>query len=181
MSCMSVLTSVWILSIHHHRGKPKAVPKWLKIFIFVVMAKLLCANNRLLRSKEKFFEFRKKKDKKYNTNIRVGMEESEVIRMDTNTCPGIDLYHLDTNISTIDNNGYKKDNSYNSTIPSEECVRELVDLLQFRHIEDVKDEEIYKEWRDLAFILDRMFFVLYLFITTTATVFILEMRPEPSF
>lgn len=57
-------------------------------------------------------------------------------------------------------------------------VRYLISLIQTRHEGEVKDEEIFQEWHDVAFVLDRLLFYLFFFITLVSTVSILELRPE---
>ncbi|GFR91300.1 neuronal acetylcholine receptor subunit alpha-10 [Elysia marginata] len=54
----------------------------------------------------------------------------------------------------------------------------LVHIRQEQEVTEVKDEELYKEWHDLAFVLDRLLFYLFFFVTLVSTVGILEMRPE---
>ena len=41
-SCLSVLSSVLVLSIHHQRGRPRRVPGWLRYVVFRVVARLVC-------------------------------------------------------------------------------------------------------------------------------------------
>ncbi|XP_033725858.1 neuronal acetylcholine receptor subunit alpha-10-like [Pecten maximus] len=170
MSCMSVLTSVWILSIHHQRGKPKRVPTWLRVVVLTFVAKCLCVNIRLFGTKDRILDYRNRKKNK-NKKIRVAMEDPEIIRMDANVR---DHFDIENSMSTIENNIYRE-----SYLEREDAIKELIDLLQTRHLEELYEEEVYKEWRDVAFVLDRMFFVLFLLITTIATVCILEMRPSP--
>ncbi|OWF51381.1 hypothetical protein KP79_PYT23148 [Mizuhopecten yessoensis] len=99
------------------------------------------------------------------------MEDPEIIRMDANVR---DHFDIENSMSTIENNIYRE-----SYLEREDAIKELIDLLQTRHLEELYEEEVYKEWRDVAFVLDRMFFVLFLLITTISTVCILEMRPSP--
>ncbi|KAK3754271.1 hypothetical protein RRG08_050935 [Elysia crispata] len=69
--------------------------------------------------------------------------------------------------------------SHNATYRT--ILRYLLSLVQIRQeqeVTEVKDEELYKEWHDLAFVLDRLLFYLFFFVTLGSTVGILEMRPE---
>ncbi|KAJ8311654.1 hypothetical protein KUTeg_011009 [Tegillarca granosa] len=160
MSCMSVLTSVWILSIHHQRGKPRMVPKWLRILMFSIFAKLLCVNIR--KSKQK--EYCNNKMERKRKKSRIAIEEPEIIRMNSFR-PDIEM---DQELNDIENSCFTD---------REDALRQLIDLLHNKHIDELKDEEIFREWRDVAFVLDRVLFVVFLLITTISTVFILEMRP----
>ena len=40
-SCLSVLSSVLVLSIHHQRGRPRRVPDWLRVLVFWVLARVV--------------------------------------------------------------------------------------------------------------------------------------------
>ena len=54
----------------------------------------------------------------------------------------------------------------------------LVQIRQEQEVSEVQDEELYKEWHDVAFVLDRLLFYLFFFVTLVSTIGILEMRPE---
>ncbi|XP_005113501.1 uncharacterized protein LOC101859545 [Aplysia californica] len=41
-SCLSVLSSVLVLSIHHQRGRPSRPPLWLRRFCFSIISPLFC-------------------------------------------------------------------------------------------------------------------------------------------
>lgn len=58
-----------------------------------------------------------------------------------------------------------------------EVVRQLIDVIQNKHSQEVKDEEVFREWHDVAYVLDRLLFYVFLFITVVSAICILEMRP----
>ncbi|KAK3106581.1 hypothetical protein FSP39_023022 [Pinctada imbricata] len=161
MSCLSVLTSVWILSIHHQRGKPRRVPKWLRTIIFRVVAVLFCIKIRQFSGRKSDKDTKLKKLKL----SRIGMEDPEIIRMER-------ISDIDQDYASMDADCYR-----DSPSDRDESLKTLIEVLRARHLTDMNEEEIFKEWRDVAFVLDRMFFVVFLLVTTVSTVCILEMRP----
>ena len=56
-------------------------------------------------------------------------------------------------------------------------IQRLISFIQAKHKEEVKDEEVYREWHDVACVLDRLLFYVFLIITVVSSVAILEMRP----
>ena len=96
---------------------------------------------------------------------RIAIDEPEVIRMDK-------FSDIDQDYASMEADSY---------LDRDESLKTLIDVLKARHVTDMNEEDIFKEWRDVAFVLDRMFFVVFLLITTVSTVCILEMRPEEEF
>ncbi|GFO02266.1 hypothetical protein PoB_002877100 [Plakobranchus ocellatus] len=54
----------------------------------------------------------------------------------------------------------------------------LIEIRQEQEVSEIKDEELFREWHDIAFVLDRLLFYLFFLVTLVSTVCILEMRPE---
>jgi hypothetical protein len=44
-------------------------------------------------------------------------------------------------------------------------MRRLLDMMEAKQTEDDDDLACYRDWRDIAFVLDRLFFVLFLIMT----------------
>ena len=57
-------------------------------------------------------------------------------------------------------------------------VQRLITFIQAKHSDELKDDEVYREWHDVACVLDRLLFYVFLVITVVSTVTILEMRPS---
>ncbi|CAC5399587.1 CHRNN [Mytilus coruscus] len=66
-------------------------------------------------------------------------------------------------------------------IDRDEWFKSLIDILEIKQSEDEDDEECYREWRDVAFVLDRLFFILFLILTSLSTLCILAMNPGDHF
>lgn len=163
-SCLSVISAVFVLGIHHQRGRPQRVPGWLRKLVCNILAPALCLK---LSTPQNAVQLRKKdyKDKKTVRKRRVATEEMDIIRLDTKK----------SNDSTEEmvNCMERRPASYERLGE----LRELIMLLQRKHAEEVVEDEICREWRDVAYVLDRLMFVVYLLVTSLSTVFLLTMRP----
>lgn len=134
------------------------------MFICSVLAPLLC----IKIDKSETEPSRKRqtsKDRRTMKKSRVAMEEPEIIRLE----PMEEVQE----ISLVERNGYKE-----SFKERQDAINQLINMLQRKHHEEVKEDEVFREWRDIAFVLDRLLFVVFLLIITVATVCILEMRPS---
>lgn len=183
MSCMSVLASVWILSIHHQRGKPNQVPKWLRCIVLRFLATLFCVNIQPYSPK-------------YSckcSKSRVSTDEHESIRLNKIRYGLIEMQNK-TNVETLENNYNQNQNNIidrdGSTkrlteteenikhhIDKGDTMRRLLDMMEAKQTEDDDDLACYRDWRDIAFVLDRLFFVLFLIMTSLSTLCILAMKP----
>lgn len=177
-SCLSVLSSVLVLGIHHQRGQPKHVPHWLKIVSFSVLSPVLCIKKPGQQTRRRR---QANKDKKTSKKCRVAMEDQEFVKLDAPKPDSIEqvetppmeargAHSMERPVPTVVE--CVSSNNYSSV------VRQLMNLIHKKHLEELKEDEIFREWRDVAFVLDRLLFVVFLFATVISTVFILEMRPD---
>ncbi|XP_071098230.1 neuronal acetylcholine receptor subunit alpha-10-like [Haliotis cracherodii] len=177
-SCLSVLSSVLVLGIHHQRGQPKHVPHWLKIVSFSFLSPVLCIKKPGQQTRRRR---QANKDKKTSKKCRVAMEDQEFVKLDAPKPDSIEQVEtppmeargghsserpVPTVMECVSSNNYSS------------VVRQLMNLIHKKHLEELKEDEIFREWRDVAFVLDRLLFVVFLFATVISTVFILEMRPD---
>lgn len=273
-SCLSVLSSVLVLSIHHQRGPPSRAPTWLRKLCFRVIAPLICLRRqkdvlqpgKIVMSTErpKLSTFDRRESKfRQGSKISSGEVYVRDRTSDTSASATIDTQDR-TRVGLCNLTGYasgqqqpdvycarqqrlkasytplqqqrdctlQKLKSYNSSyqdkIVSENSepafsdssfieyttssatyscsnneepsrgdaledsatrggsrasptyslvVSYLINLIQTRQEVEIRDEEIFKEWHDVAFVLDRLLFYLFFLITLLSTVCILEMRP----
>ena len=59
----------------------------------------------------------------------------------------------------------------------QEAVNDLINWLHKKHKLELNEDVSFQEWRDVAFVADRLLFVLFLTITIIATAVILTIRP----
>ncbi|XP_076439162.1 uncharacterized protein LOC143278035 [Babylonia areolata] len=69
-------------------------------------------------------------------------------------------------------------NSVSSASKDKAIIQRLMSMIQSKHGEEVKDEELYREWHDVACVLDRLLFYVFLIITVVSSAVVLEMRPN---
>lgn len=174
MSCVSILFSVYILSIHHQRGKPLKCPHVVKFITFSIIAPALClklrSSGHVSVNERKGREKRPKKDKSFQDNQEVinlvGLSES---------CPLQEEYgavlNADSNLNDIDPilKHYKE---------KESSVNDLIHWLHSKQKSECIEDISFQEWRDVAFVLDRLLFVVFLLITVLSTALILNLRPD---
>lgn len=86
-------------------------------------------------------------------------------------------------IDRDDNSNHRTERkeSIKRLIDRDEWCKRLIDILEIKQSEDEDDEECYREWRDVAFVLDRLFFILFLILTSLSTLCILAMNPGDHF
>ncbi|KAI8796617.1 neuronal acetylcholine receptor subunit alpha-4, partial [Biomphalaria glabrata] len=260
-SCLSVLSSVLILSLHHQHGRPSRAPLWLRKLCFNIISTVLCLQQRRraihplgvnVDTTKGGNGFKKEAKFRSSSKVASSEDEREYFRMDHSgqnshgegvANKGPDRFKPAKNY-TYDQcypprNGarhpyaprkhstlrqYKfypssgpargaaghSDSSFSDKHPGvaaegadieslddDSCdearprveasrhrqtysvvVKYLINLIQTRHEGEVRDEEIFQEWHDVAFVLDRLLFYLFFLITLVSTVTILEMRPE---
>ncbi len=179
-SCLSVLSSVLVLSIHHQRGQPQHVPKWLKIISFRILSPILCIKTHRSATKKRR---QGSKDKKGSKKCRVAMEDQEFVKLDRLKSENIEQVEAPPT-EPIARDGNSIEHPVTTCIDCvaqrshSSVVRQLMNLIHKKHVEELKEDEIFREWRDVAYVLDRLLFFVFLFATVISTVFILELRPN---
>nr|KAG5694689.1 hypothetical protein BaRGS_010015 [Batillaria attramentaria] len=224
-SCLSVLSSVLVLGIHHQRGKPRRVPNWLRFLVFGVISRVVCVETYSVYKPSKSAKHRHKVSAKQRERKvpksprrgRVATEECEFLKMDyrrkSDVSPsgqtsepllessfsaggGISFvgdgctYHGNDRCHHGNDRGHLGNelappqpahlNCMQCTVHNNDTavIHQLITFIQSKHNEEVKDEEVYREWHDVACVLDRLLFYVFLIITIVSAVTILEMRPS---
>lgn len=174
MSCLSILFSVYILSIHHQRGKPLRCPKSIKFVTFTIIAPVLCLK---LSSSRHMTTKKRQGQEKDQTNEKYLEDQPEVLNLmdmpDTKNFKEeyAKVLNPDSNLNDLDPilKHYKD---------KESSVNELILWLHNKQKSESVEDESFQEWRDVAFVLDRLLFVVFLFITVISTALILSLRPD---
>ena len=173
MSCLSILFSVAILSLHHQRGKPRRVPNIIRCIAFSIIAPVLCLKLKSTKIKRNIIRQNSMTPKKkFSDNkpdlfplegkcLRPAMQplntadEYETFFADDNTCD-LELIHLQER---------------------QDAVNDLINWLYRKHKSELNEDISFQEWRDVAYVADRLLFVLFLGLNVIATAIILTMRP----
>lgn len=197
-SCLSVLSSVLVLGIHHQRGKPRRVPRWLRFVVFNIIARIVCVTvtARVLpvqsqKHRTSPGKVRERKIPRSPRRGRVGIEDNEFFRMDfrrksdaqppseallessLGSDTGAECRRVEEAVPPHVNCSYCTSRGTETVV-----IRQLIQFIQTKHCEEMKDEDVFKEWHDVAYVLDRLLFYVFLVITVVSSACILEMRPS---
>jgi len=186
MSCVSILFSVYILSIHHQRGKPMRCPRVIKFIFFKIIAPAL------------FLTLRSESRSKAENNRKKKMEMLSDYESELSESPrgGGDANGHLLKLQDINNVEFASDEMLNdiritseTTLQDidpvlkhykekEKSVCELISWLQTKQKSEGEEDQFFQEWRDVAYVLDRVLFVVFLLTTVISTAYILSKRPE---
>jgi hypothetical protein len=138
-----------------------------------VLARLLCLKVRSARHLRGNYI---KRGDSYNSSKHYYDDKRETIHLDgIPECPTLED-EFDTLLGDAAVNGI--DPVLKNYQEKQNSVNELIHWLHRKHnIESIEDLS-FQEWRDVAFVMDRLFFVIFLFITILSTAAILSLRPE---
>ncbi|XP_052809286.1 neuronal acetylcholine receptor subunit alpha-10-like [Mya arenaria] len=191
MSCVSILFSVYILSIHHQRGKPLRCPKIIKFVFFSIIAPALCLKLRSTGSRRvsagvpgttddnEIEDEKKNKLDGKNTNDYIELERLERFE----GLEGLnDMNYADESFHNITITGETTladlDPILNHYNDKEKSVNELIMWLRTKQRSEFIEDTSFQEWRDVAYVMDRLLFVVFLTSTILSTALILSRRPE---
>ncbi|XP_064596453.1 neuronal acetylcholine receptor subunit alpha-10-like [Liolophura sinensis] len=163
-SCLSVLTAVIVLGIHHQRGKPEPLPRWLRFLAFRVVAPILCVRFKGRKNFRRTNSIVEDKTKR-KSRSRVRSETYELLKIDNkkkDTLCEDPLFYLEGKCSLTD---------------YQQQVCHMIHVLQRHHEDELRDEDTLQEWREAAVVIDRLLFVLFFISTSLSTVILLTLRP----
>lgn len=174
---LSVLLAVVILNIHLYGSSLKPVPRRLRRIIFyhiapflrVQLHRLNTTEERKARSHSNSNSAPRRTTTVYNA---IFLNENDFRNFHTVQSTRIHENPADPNSTTFSN--------LNSIPQSlDECRKLLIDLnrLLIRPTENQDDEFIIREWQNVALVLDRCLFIIYLFLTGTLTIGTLILAP----
>ena len=175
MSCLSILFSVAILSLHHQRGEPRRVPNIVRCIAFSIIAPILCLKLKSTKIKRNVI--------RQNSTIRKkSFTENmpDLFSLDGHcNCPAMQPLHSADEYETFraDDNG-TCDLELKQLQERQDTVNDLINWLHRKHKSELNEDISFQEWRDVAFVADRLLFVLFLVLNITATAIILSMRPQ---
>lgn len=176
LGTVSVCLTVFTLNLHH-RDAENQVPRWAKILILHYMAKMLCVGARQPKTMaDKRTFMRKSCDFDGPINLRGGIRkmarDMQILRPMLNSSSiGNSVSHMN-NVSQNDIKGYSSTDSY--TTPQEKrnsckCNPHCNGKVN----ENSHRTEGYNDWKEVAHVLDRLFFYIALVCMSGSTWLIL--------
>ena len=150
LGTMSVCMTVLVLNFHH-RDSERPVPKWAKILVFTYLAKILCVGARKPRTLAGNMHLLHEQDEPHGVTLRHGLKRI-----------AHDVGLLRPMLSP---NGELETN--NSKLVVGDHVYSV-------HKEHKSNKEINNtDWKEIAHVLDRFFFIIVLTLMTCSTMIIL--------
>ncbi|XP_071167041.1 acetylcholine receptor subunit alpha-type acr-16-like [Mytilus edulis] len=179
MSGLSVVFSVFVLNIHHRGALAKGPPSVIKTFARLT-AKILCMNIRL----DNQMNFSHATNYTPERNFMYPSHESDaLIQNDIGRHGHTNINHVDLNDVTNEtltdvmnqNVNINNTNVYKSTFDKEL----LTYFKQVMHIHDnsINERRAIHEWQEVARVVDRLSFCVFLAITGTSTIVLLVISP----
>ena len=165
MTSVSTGMSVFVLQIHYQLPGGKPVPVWLRKLAFVYLAPILCSRRSHGRGK----------------SVPPALCGHQF---------GITTQNQNTSLPQIKYlSGVKRKMSWSTSIADDEptasnleqtvtSINENLQFLATRNIEHDNEEDMVMQWKYVAQIFDRLFLLLYIFITVLCSVIILG-QPTP--
>ena len=169
MSCLSILSSVAVLSLHHQRGKPRQVPKIIRCIAFTIVARVLCLKLKSTKRKRNSVRQHSRTSKKSFSDI------ADIFQLDSSG--PLNSIHAFEEYETSVQDEQMRDVELRHLQERQEAVNELIHWLHRKHKAELSEDVSFQEWRDVAFVVDRLLFVLFLILNIIATAVILTMRP----
>ncbi len=149
LGTISVCLTVLVLNVHH-RGAQYPVPHWIKRLVLFHLARIVCARDRNPQSV---------RDKSYVT------KHEQLMKTPEGNGVVDDMELLSFTVSTKPSNGPRSLNLANNTMSQAQTIDTLGD--------DTYVPDHSKDWHELAYVMDRIFFWILLIAMTVSGVCIL--------
>ncbi|CAF1078041.1 unnamed protein product [Adineta steineri] len=182
LTSLSVLLAVIVLNVHLYGSSLKPVPTRLRRIIFYYLAPFLCVKlHRGSKSdNQKDPQRSSVKIPRRTTTIynAIFLNESDLIASSQQQSS-----HTFQSTTINENNLYSDSSSVSNlqTSPQSlgECQRLLTELnrLILRPTETHEEDIIVRDWQNVALVLDRCLFILYIFLTSSLTIGTLILAP----
>ncbi|CAF0902173.1 unnamed protein product [Didymodactylos carnosus] len=198
-SC-SVLLAVMILNIHLYGSSLTPVPKLLRKLLFIRMAPVLCVKlHRSVISAKEQKNSRSSTQKRSSTTVynAVFLSEQDLINdrhtfsstylnsnhintMTATTAEDIDYSALNATKHYVPEFKHPNTNSTSTIHTLQECKRllgELNRIILSDRPEKVEEDEIMRDWQNVALVIDRLLFYTYIVLTLLVTLITLVIAP----
>lgn len=190
LTSVSVIMTVFVLNLHHRGPNRNAVPSWLRNVLLGPLQDILCVGKSdTLPTMHQGSRFLR------NMSLRATLENiAQELQNEAQLENGVmaDTIVTDGQGTTLHNEtrcdvrllpndthqrarrGLQIKNLH--TKSHEEIVRNLQSILN-KHEKEDRDYEIIQEWRQVAQVVDRILFWIFLFGTLSSTIIILVIAP----
>lgn len=205
VASVSVILTVLVMKLHHCAPQQKRVPKWVRIVVLGILAKIVrCNCVSGVRSLKGEFEIRKQKstlrDKMKgrqkdtttklfsNIEIRDDMEDSDATLSDNdvtgNTPKTGSGNNYFTDVQKSLNLPEQSSSNDNSDSIVKKTTAEILKYLKYlvaKSDDTDAEDDIVSEWKQVALVVDRLMFWTFLLITILSTLVILVFVPVSAY
>ncbi|KAF6018397.1 hypothetical protein EB796_023302 [Bugula neritina] len=172
LNSIATIQTIVVLKMHHSGPLVQKIPPRLKAFMFNYLSKYLCADDVIA-------SFAKHEASIERYDLDIVTTQIPVINTDIASCLCL-VDEKGDNYTTLKQ--LRKESVQEKNCPKQRgctnnsVIRELHQLSEYRRRKE-RQNSISEEWKLLAIILDRLFFVIYLIFTSCATLGILILMP----
>jgi len=172
LNSIATIQTIVVLKMHHSGPLVQKIPPRLKAFMFNYLSKYLCADDVIA-------SFAKHEASIERYDLDIVTTQIPVINTDIASCLCL-VDEKGDNYTTLKQ--LRKESVQEKNCPkqrgctNDSVIRELHQLSEYRRRKE-RQNSISEEWKLLAIILDRLFFVIYLIFTSCATLGILILMP----
>ena len=205
VASVSVILTVLVMKLHHCAPQQKRVPKWIRIVVLGILAKLVrCDCTSGVRTLKVEFEIKKHKsmlrDKMKerqkdtttklfsNIEIKEDIDESDATLSDNdvtgNTPKTGSGHNYFTDVQKSLNVPEQSSSNDNSDSIIQKTTSEILKYLKYlvaKSDDTDAEEDIISEWKQVALVVDRLMFWTFLLITIVSTLVILVFVPVSAY
>lgn len=160
MTSLSIILTVFVLQLHHVSPHQKKVPKWLRVIMFEIIARLV-----RMRSNVKQLQGHDSSTRQEDICLSTFMESR-----DEKNCNGSLRPHQGTVSRTryFDKHGQRE---------TKDKITNHLKILISKQDSEEEYQDVVNQWRLVAQIMDRFLFWLFLIGSTISTIIILVFLP----
>ncbi|XP_064608997.1 neuronal acetylcholine receptor subunit alpha-10-like [Liolophura sinensis] len=160
MTSLSIILTVFVLQLHHVSPHQKRVPKWLRVIMFEIIARLVC-----MRSNVKQLQGHDSSARQDDICLSTFMESR-----DEKNCNGSLRHHQ----GTVSRTRYFGKHGQRET---KDKITNHLKILISKQDSEEEYQDVVNQWRLVAQIMDRFLFWLFLIGSTISTIIILVFLP----
>ncbi|KAH3833068.1 hypothetical protein DPMN_106369 [Dreissena polymorpha] len=201
VASISVILTVVVLKLHHCSPHQKKIPDWLRKYILGYLARFVrCScvtlpckiSKTRVRSERKVIEdsdvheiharLLKEMETLSRTGPRTGLERDQRRR----NCKDVlsSKINLDVREHGYSNRSSVMEDDFNGNFSHDGAVTTMEDILKYLKVLVVKSDaedieaDVVDEWKQVALVIDRLFFWMFMLITVVSSVIILVIVPS---
>lgn len=177
MSGLSVVFSVFVLNIHHRGSLAKCPPKYIKTFA-KIMAKVLCMTVRLdnQMNYNTVTSYTSDRSFLYPSHENEALLQNDIGRHNNMNHVDINEKTNETLTDVMNQNVHMNSTNVFKTTFDKELLTYFKQVMLI-HDNSMTERRAIHEWQEVARVVDRLSFCLFLLITGTSTIVLLVISP----